>query len=119
MKTKVLAALLLALPGLAFAGGHSMSAMAKILTELNHFPSDAHKATLAEIQGSDHASDLEKHLAGIISRIAHKPGPDDQAALKKVLAMDDASPAAKTIAKAILNMNHKPQPDDLAALEAL
>jgi hypothetical protein len=118
MGTKTLIAMLIAaLPGLAFAGD-ATSTMAKILTELNHFPSAEHKASLTEIAASD-ASAVQKELAGIISRIAHQPGGDDKAALQRILAMDDAAPAAKTIAKAILNMNHRPQAEDLAALESL
>jgi hypothetical protein len=105
------------LPGVAMASA-ATSAMAGVLGEINHFPSDAHVATLDKIAASD-ASAVEKQLAQIITRIAHQPGPDDKAALQKIIDMGDAAPATKVIASAILNMNHKPQAADLAALKAL
>lgn len=118
VKTKCLILFLIAIvPGIALAGS-ATSAMAGIMSEINHFPSDDHVAALNKISASD-ATDVEKQLAQIIARIAHQPGPDDKAALQKIIAMDGASGEAKVIAKAILDMNHRPQAADLAALKTL
>ena len=119
--TKFITAAIVSLPLLATAGGHASPSveMAIILSELNHFPSAAHKATLEKVMKKPAITDDEQALAGIIARIAHTAAANDKKHLLAMLDRDDTSASSKIIATAILNMNHVPSAEDLAKLATL
>ena len=114
----LLALMLITVPFATNADGHASPSveMAAILSELNHFPSAAHKATLEKVAGKAGATDDERTLAGIIARIAHVPTAADKKTLQSMLDSDATTASSRVIAAAILNMNHRPQADDLARL---
>lgn len=118
---QLIALVVLTTPAIATAGGHASPSveMAIILTELNHFPSEAHKATLAKVSNKPNITDDERALAGIIGRIAHMPAANDKKTLQALLDSEDTSPSSRVIAAAILNMNHKAQAEDIARLATL
>ncbi len=83
----LLALMLITVPFAANANGHASPAveMAAILSELNHFPSAAHKATIEKVAEKAGATDDERTLAGIIARIAHVPTAADKKTLQSML----------------------------------
>lgn len=115
----VLVSLLLALAAPAFAAHHELPAVAGILAEMNHFPSEAQQATLVAI-GQDEA--VGQHLRTIALAVAHiqHQVPDAyQSQLQAIVADADAGDAEKTMAAAALRFNHKATAEDAAALLAL
>ena len=119
--SKLFALAMLTVPLITTAGGHASPSveMAIILSELNHFPSAAHKATLEKVGKKPAATDDERSLAGIIGRIAHTPAANDKKTLQAMLDNEATSPSSRIIAAAILKMNHRPQAEDLAKLATL
>ena len=97
----------------------SISTMASVLSELNHFPSEADKKALAGIIEDESSTADEKMLAQIISRIEHKASVFVKVRLEKILEREDTSQAARAIATAVVNINHKLKNDDIQAMKAL
>jgi hypothetical protein len=120
MKTGILTVCLALtmLPGLAFAS-EATHTMAGMLVDMKHFPTDANKASLADIAANEAATADEKTLAQIIARIAHQATAEDKAALGEMLGKADSGDDVQAVAKAVMNMNHTVQPDDMAALKAI
>ena len=114
------ACLLLALMALpVVAGDAHLHTMAGILIDLNHFPSDDEKATLADIVGDSDASASDQVLANAISNLKHKVGNSDRAALTELSANADALAGARTMADILLNFAHHPSAGDKAKLKAI
>ncbi|MEM7364431.1 MAG: hypothetical protein AAF525_10440 [Pseudomonadota bacterium] len=115
---KITLLLCLMLTPAVFAGGHASPAheMATIMSELNHFPTAAHKKTLEKVANKNSATADERTLAGIIARIAHTPTAEDKQTLQAMLESDETSASCRTIAAAILGMNHRVQATDLETL---
>lgn len=103
----------------AWADGHTESTLAEILTGMNHFPSDAEKATLNEIAQDTGVSDNLRAIAAAIAGIAHTPSAEAQARLNGILSSDAASEAEKALAVAVLRFEHKLSNEDAAALAEL
>ncbi len=101
------------------AGDTHLHTMAGILMNLNHFPSDDEKATLAEIVSDSDASASDQVLANVISNFKHKVGTGDRAALTELSANADAAAGARTLADILLNLAHNPSAEDKAKLIAI
>jgi len=96
----------------------AVSTMANIVLSLQHFPSDADKAALAEIAAGD-SSDSVKAVAGAIANINHKVSDTDKGVLEAI-ANDDSEPEdLRELAVIVAGMNHMPGSEDKAALEML
>lgn len=118
--TKLLAILCLLVGGYApsaFAGD-AVSTMAKIVSSLQHFPSDADKAALAEITAGDSQASI-KAVASAIAGISHKVSSADNKVLEAIAA-NDAEPAdLRKLAAIVVGVNHIPSADAKTALAAL
>jgi len=108
-----LALSLVALPALA------ADAPAATLVDMNHFPSDAEKETLAGIAADAAVDDNLQAIAAAIAGIEHTPSASAQAELNGILASEAASPAQKTLAGAVLRFRHQVSVEDRSALEDL
>lgn len=115
----VLLTLLLAAGGPALAADSPAASLAGVLVNMNHFPSDADKATLHGIASDESVDEDLRAIAQAIAGIQHTPQPTDQARLNGILSDESASPAEKTLAGAVLRFEHKVSVEDKAALEAL
>lgn len=113
----VLAVSLVALPALGADG--PAATLADILMDMNHFPSDAEKETLAGIAADDAVDDNLQAIAAAIAGIEHTPSASAQAELNGILASEAASPAQKTLAGAVLRFRHQVSVEDRSALEDL
>lgn len=105
--------------GLAVADTTTISTMARITMELNHFPSDEDKATLNAIIDSDESSDDEAAIAMALANMQHKVTPADSERLVEIVEDEESDASARQLAGILLGVNHTPSGEDKAALAAL
>ncbi|HSX51348.1 MAG TPA: hypothetical protein VLF09_10340 [Cellvibrio sp.] len=110
---------LLAVPVPSFAESNAISTMARILTELNHYPSAEQKATLAAISKDENSSDATRAIAEAIHNVEHKAKADDVEKLKIVTETKSSTEEEKQLAEIVMNLNHSVSPETKKALEAL
>jgi hypothetical protein len=110
---------LLVLSPLSLAGPSAVPTLAGILAELNHYPSAAHKETLAAISQDEANSDATRTIATAIHNIEHKAKPDDVAKLTKIQGDDKATAAEKQLAAIIMELSHSANAEAKKALKAL
>lgn len=109
--------LVVALP--SFAESNAIASMARILTELNHYPSAEQKATLEAISKDEANSDATRAIAEAIHNVEHKAKADDVTKLKIVSEIKSTTEAEKQLAEIVMNLNHSVSPETKKALEAL
>lgn len=97
---------LLLLVSPSFAESGAVPKMARIVAELNHFPSAAQKETLAAIKQNENNSEATQTIADAILNIEHKAKPEDVAALKEVAGDASVSEAEKKLAMIVMGINH-------------
>jgi hypothetical protein len=114
-----LAVALLLAAATAHGAGQPLATMAGIVADMEHFPSDEEKATLAEIAGDDAADPRIRVIAEAIANIEHRPGEADREKLDEILQDPTASVAMKLVAGAVLRFEHEAAEADVQALEAL
>lgn len=125
MKRKTFSAVIIALFTLlvvalpSFAESNAISTMARILTELNHYPSAEQKATLAAISKDENNSDATRAIAEAIHNVEHKAKADDVEKLKIVTETKSSTEEEKQLAEIVMNLNHSVSPETKKALEAL
>jgi len=117
LATLAFAVMMAAAPAIAADG--PAATLAGILVDMNHFPSDAEKETLAGIAGDDSVDDHLQAIASAIAGIEHTPSAAAQAELNGILASEAASQAQKTLAGAVLRFRHQVSVEDRSALEDL
>lgn len=88
----------------------NVKAMAGILMNLNHFPSDAEKTQLQAIVSDASASAEEKTVATALLGLQHKVADADKSKLQAIIDGKDSkiSESLKTIAAALAGLNHTP-----------
>lgn len=117
---------ILALSGLfaqsAMAQGDPMEAalkqIADIVASINHFPSDADKATLAEISGDMQLPEQLRGMADAVANISHAASAEGKALMAEIQS-GGAPDNAKQLAGIIANLNHVPSDDAKATLAQL
>lgn len=107
------------LPVLSRAGGHGVPAMAEVVVNLQHFPSDEQKAALAKIADDSSYSEAERQVATAISNLAHKVSAEDSERLAAIAANESLHESLRTLAKVLIGINHMPSADDKATLASL
>lgn len=115
----IVAVLVLIAAPWSFAGSGAVPDMARILANLNHYPSAEQKEALAAISKDESNSDATRAIANAIHNIEHKITAEDAAALKAITESDAASDAEKKLASIALGINHFASEEDKKALEAL
>ena len=114
----IVAGLAFAAP-LALADAHQVAPMAKIVAELQHFPSGAAKESLAAIVADASSSPAERQLAEAIAAIQHKVTGTHVDAVAAIAA-DEALPVSvRELARVLSGINHVPSADQVAALKAI
>ena len=107
----------LPLSQISFADDAAVSAMADIVINLKHFPSDADKAKLSSIaEGSDSS---EAAVATAIANIEHQANAADKEKLSAIVADESAPAGLRDVASVVLALNHTPSDADIAKLEKL
>lgn len=110
---------LLIIAPLSFAESNAIATMAHILTELNHYPSNEQKETLAAISKDESNSEATRAIAEAIHNIEHKPKAEDVATLKIVSETESTTEEEKQLAEIVTNLNHSVSAETKKALEAL
>lgn len=110
---------LLVIAPVSFAESNAIATMARILTELNHYPSAEHKATLAAISKDEGNSEATRAIAEAIQNVEHSAKADDVAALKIVSETESTTAEEKQLAEIVMKLNHSVSPETKKALEAL
>lgn len=108
-----------ALPLLSVAGGHGVPAMASVVMELQHFPSDDQKAALAKIADDSSYSEAERQIATAIANIQHKVSAEDSERLAAIAADESLPESLRTLAKVVMGINHMPSAEDKETLAEL
>lgn len=114
MKNLTKTLLLLALSGLFAqsvlaqdaAASAAMKQIADIVANINHFPSDADKATLAEIAGNMSFPEGLRNMADTVANISHSATAEGKAAMAAIQANAQAPEAARELAGIIASVNH-------------
>lgn len=110
---------LLVIAPMSFAESNAIGTMARILTELNHYPSAEQKATLAAISEDKSNSEATRAIAEAIKNVEHKAKADDVATLKVISETESTTAEEKQLAETIMKLNHSLSPEDKKSLEAL
>jgi len=110
---------LLVIAPVSFAESNAIATMARILTELNHYPSAEHKTMLAAISKDEDNSEASRAIAEAIHNVEHKAKDDDVATLKIVSEIESTTEEEKQLAEIVMNLNHSVSAETKKALEAL
>jgi len=104
---------------LSIADDSSIGAMAKIMINLKHFPTELDKQRLAAITNSSENSEAEIAVATAIANIKHQTPAADKEKLNAIVA-DKSTPAdLRNLASIVLDTNHIPSASDVAKLEKI
>ena len=117
IKTFGLTLLLAAAP--ALADENAAAALAGILADMSHFPSEEQKAELAEISSRDEVDEDLRTIADAIAGIEHQASDSAEAELQAIVDDPEAGEAEKTLAAAVIRFHHQPAEEDAAALQAM
>ena len=90
--------------------------IADIVASINHFPSDADKAALADIAGNDALPEGLRNMATAVSNISHAASAEGKAMMASIQANGEAPDRAKLLARIIASLNHMPSDEAKAAL---
>ena len=104
---------------LAAQQSKAVQGMAKILLTMNHFPSDAEKATLKQLADDKATTAQERVLLQALAGIQHTLGAGDKAKVEALVKDPAASDGVKTIAGILAKFNHMATDADKAALKKL
>ena len=93
--------------------------VADIVASINHFPSDADKASLMAISGDDNIAGPIREMASAVSNISHAANADGKAAMAAIQANDQVPDRAKALAGIIGSFNHMASDEGKATLAEL
>ena len=97
----------------------AMRDIAGIVASLNHFPSDADKATLATISADDTIAGGLREMATAVASISHAANAEGKEAMARIMASDQAPDNAKSLAGIIASLNHTASAEDKATLAGM
>lgn len=104
---------------LAQEAGDALKTIADIVASLNHFPSDADKATLAEIAGNEDLPQGLRNMANTVANISHAASAEGKEQMAAIQANDQAPDTAKALAGIIASVNHTASAEAKATLAEL
>ncbi len=93
--------------------------IARVLTGLNHFPSDEDKAALRAVAEDDGVGRAFRAVARAVANIQHSVGDADRQALNRIVEADRAAEEAKALARIALGLNHRASDAAKAQLAAM
>jgi len=101
------------------AESKAVQAMAGILTNIQHVPSDADKQALAQITQDKATTADERTVAQALMNVQHTAAAADKSGLEAIVSDAKASGSVKTLATVILGLHHFPSASDKEKLRAL
>jgi hypothetical protein len=109
----------LAAPAGANDNQAAMTKMAKIMHQLNHYPSAEDKKVLNEIAAAPGIGARQKTLAEAMLNLEHAVADKDAPKLNAIINDKGASNHERDLARIILNLNHKASDDDKKRLQSM
>ena len=94
----------------------ALKEVADIVASINHFPSDADKAALANISGNEALAQGVRDMATAVANIAHAANAEGKEAMARIQANESAPVSAKALAASIASFNHMLSDEEKAAL---
>lgn len=94
-------------------------AMAEIMINVRHYPSDADKEKLKKIAADTAIPAHERNIATAILNLQHHPTDADKAKLDAIAKDASAPQPVKDLAGIVAGLNHKPSDADVAKLKAI
>jgi hypothetical protein len=106
---------------MALAADDAASAeeIARIVMSMNHFPSDADKATLMAIAQDESLAQGVRDMAATVAEIQHFPNDAGKAKMASLVAAEDTPERGKVLAGIISNFMHMVSAEDKATLTEL
>jgi hypothetical protein len=101
------------------AESKAVQAMAGILTNIQHVPSDADRQALAQITQDKTTTADERTVAQALMNVQHTAAAADKSGLEAIVSDAKASGSVKTLATVILGLHHFPSASDKEKLRAL
>jgi hypothetical protein len=101
------------------AESNAVHTIAGILMKLEHFPTDADKASLKQILEAKSATKDERIVAEALMNVQHKAADADKPKLEAIVQSEKAAGSVKTIASILLNLSHVASASDKEKLKAL
>lgn len=92
-----------------------LKTIAGIVVGMNHFPSDADKATLMGIAENSERRGIQL-IATAVGNIAHAANAEGKEAMSRVIAAEQAPANVKAVAEVVLGFNHMASDDAKAVL---
>ena len=93
--------------------------IAGVLTNLNHFPSDADKTMLLAVASDDGNGQGFRMIATAVSKIQHAATAEDKEIMNRIMASERASAPAKALAEIVLGISHTASDEAKAKLAAM
>jgi len=94
-------------------------AIAGVLVNLNHFPSDADKAVLMEVANDESNGQGFRAIARAVHNMQHAASAEDKELMGRIMAADQADPRAKALAEIVANFSHVPGDAAKATLQGM
>ncbi|MDH5300191.1 MAG: hypothetical protein OEW58_02370 [Gammaproteobacteria bacterium] len=97
----------------------AVQAMAKILMNVNHFPSTQEKQTLQKIVDGTSNTPAERSVAQAIINLQHSATNQDKTRLQQIISDKNAGTDVRTLARIVHDLNHAPSRQDKIELSSL
>lgn len=104
---------------IAQEAGAALKTIADIVSSLNHYPSDADKAALAEIEANSNLPQGVRDMASTVASISHSANAEGKEAMAQIQGNEEAPERAKQLASIIANINHVASDEAKATLAEL
>lgn len=91
--------------------------IAEIMIGLHHYPTDAEKVTLRQLETAETSSANEKVIAQALASLQHKVADADRPKLEAITRNESATGAERALANILLNLNHQPSDGDISVLK--
>ncbi len=98
---------------------NALKEVADIVTSINHFPSDADKAALANIAANETLPQGIRDMATTVANIAHVANDEGKVAMARIQASDNAPDRVKVLAGMIASFNHMLSKEEKTTLARL
>ena len=98
--------------------GAAFREIADIVVSLNHFPSDADKATLMAISSNDALAEPLREMATTVANISHAANAEGKEAMARIQAAE-VPDNGKALAGIIASLNHTASAEAKATIAAM
>jgi hypothetical protein len=105
--------------GMVQAADNATHTMAAILLKLNHYPSEAEKATLQKIVDDKAATAPEQAVAQSLIHLQHHVSAEDKPKLQAIVDDKTAPADLRDMSKIIISLNHTPSAAEKETLQKI